>query len=121
MIKTILLSTAQKELPYKTKRTFIKWCLKNGVGILPQLGVKNQFLIEEEFNAARMKPILKYLKEKHGERLLPDILRAYINVGSDYLIAINSIYKNKVSTKSNSLGSKERNFLERLTNINPEL
>ncbi|HLG35301.1 MAG TPA: hypothetical protein VI757_10505 [Bacteroidia bacterium] len=94
-MERIYIHVAAKEICYKDRRSFKKWCSNNGVGILSDNGSKKLYVIKEEFEEAKSKKATDYLKQKE--------MRFKKRDG----------YKPK--------GEHEKKFLSILTGTNPEL
>ena len=122
MTSIIYIQDAKKQLNYKDRRSFIKWCDKNGVGVLSDIGSRKQYVIEEEFEAAKSKPALQYIKQKYGIDQLSDVFNACLNFNTEYQMAFEQKQK-KNFQKENYLpkGDHEKSFLARLTQKLTEL
>jgi len=78
-MERLYIKEIQKELPFRDRRTLKKWCRNNGVGIFSDIGSNRLFVLRAEFEAAKMKQPLKYIKEKYGEDKLPDTFHSLFN------------------------------------------
>lgn len=63
----MLIREAAKEIRYKDRRSFKRWCSNNGVGILSDNGSKKMYVIKEEFNEAKSRKATDYLNQKEVE------------------------------------------------------
>lgn len=66
-MKRIYIKEAIKQLDYKDRRSFNRWCSKNNVGILSDSGSTKQYVLETEFASAMSKIPFKYLERKYGK------------------------------------------------------
>ena len=113
MIEFIFIKEVARELGSKDYRTVKRWCEKNGVGILSDFGRK-KYLIKAEFEAAKIKQAVNYIKEKYGSDKLPEYFNSLINFFSKN----NNVEK---ENKYKLLGEHEKSFLNCLQNINSTL
>ncbi len=121
-MERIFINQAGKEIGYKDKRSFRKWCAHYGVGILSDLGSKKQYVIKEEFEMAKKKEPLKYLNQKYGTEKLSGIFSACLNFETEYRITLEQNRKKNFQKDNYSpKGEHEKSFLARLTSKLHEL
>ena len=70
MIRTIMIKEAAAMLSYKDIRSLEKWCNDNGVEIFSEQGTRNRYVIRSQFEYAKEKPIIQYLKLKFKDNWL---------------------------------------------------
>jgi putative IMPACT (imprinted ancient) family translation regulator len=70
MIKTLTIKEAAAMLNYKDIRSLEKWCNENGVEIFSEEGTRNRYLIRSQFEYAKERPIIQYLKLKYKNNWL---------------------------------------------------
>jgi len=68
-----------------------KWCKNNGVGVFSDIGSNRLFVLRAEFEAAKMKQAVKYIKEKYGVNNLPDVFHSQVNFFNENNNTENSI------------------------------
>ena len=110
------LKDAAKELGFSV-RTLLKWCIRNNVGILRDIGCKRRYVIKEEFELAKSRQAIKYLKEKYGKDEFPSVVQSFLNIQSE----INSVKDEKIKKLScpnyAPTGKHEVIFMNRLQKI----
>lgn len=106
-------------LGFKDVRTVRKWCIKNEVQILNDPGNRGKYVITAEFEAARYRQMIHYLKGKHGKKWR-DALTAYLQVDSLFRVA-QSKTNIANSQLTEQMGQHERKFLSSLTANSSEL
>jgi len=57
-------------LNYKDIRSLEKWCNDNGVEIFSEQSTRNRYVIRSQFEYAKEKPIIQYLKLKYKDNWL---------------------------------------------------
>ena len=115
MIERLYIKDIQKVLPFRDRRTLKKWCRNNGVEIFCDRGSNRLFVIKAEFELAKNnKEIIKYLKNKYDETILSKIL----NADNNFLFKNNNTEK---VSEYKPQGEHEKNFLNRLQNLNSTL
>ena len=109
-------------LGYKDLRSVRKWCLNNNVAVLSDNGKKIKYVMQTEFEAVRLKPFTKYLKERYGKDWLT-MFYAYLNKNVAEIINFNESRSKKCTNGerkvSNHQGNHEKKFLEDLKRIIP--
>lgn len=118
-MELLKISEVAKILGYHDLRSVKKWCKINGVGIITQFGSKSQFVIKDEFEAARMKPVKKYISEKYGTDNISEAISSFLKFTSQYQTAISKrkqVPKNPIETGKNqvSLGKEGEKFKQDL-------
>lgn len=113
------LKEISKILGFKDIRTVRKWCIKNEVQILNDPGNRWNYVITAEFEAARYRQMIHYLKRKYGNKWT-DAFKAYLQVDSLFRAAHSKIDISD-SHLTEQMGQHERKFLSSLTQSTPEL
>ena len=109
-------------LGYKDLRTAKKWCKTNSVCVYSDSGLKGSFVIEAEFQQARLKILIAYLRKEHGQNWI-DAFKSYMNTGffqKSFDRDFSSLTKTDTRISCSS-GPQEKAFLSSLTVSNPEL
>jgi hypothetical protein len=70
MNEIIYVNEAGKLLNYKDCRSVEKWCFQNNVKIFLEEGSRRKYLIRLQFEYARLKKFIQYLKEKYKDKWL---------------------------------------------------
>jgi hypothetical protein len=73
MLDRLYIKDLQKELPYKDRRTVLRWCRNNGVGVFSDVGSNWSYVLKEEFEAVKMKQTNDYIKEKYVADKLSEV------------------------------------------------
>jgi len=63
-VERINLKEAAMQIGYKDLRSFNRWCQINGVGIISDYGSKKRYVLKDEFESAKSKSSIEYLKTK---------------------------------------------------------
>ena len=66
MADRLYIKDLQNELPYRDRRTLLKWCMNNGVGVFSDVGSNRLYVLKEEFEFAKMNQPVSYFKNKYG-------------------------------------------------------
>lgn len=98
MLERTYITDAVKQLGYKDKRTFRRWCANNDVGLLQDTGSLKLYVIKSEFEEALLRKSIQYLKEKSKR------------------ITVSEKRKRSELSAYAPLGDNEKKFLARLTN-----
>ena len=109
-------------LGFKDLRTAKKWCKTNSVCVYSDSGFKRSYVIEAEFQQARLKVLIAYLRKEHGQNWI-EAFKSYMNTGlfqKSFGQDISSITKADRRVIYSS-GPQEKAFLSSLTSSNPEL
>lgn len=114
MIERIYIKDLLERLNCKDVRSIKRWCVKNGVAILSDIGSNKKYVIKAEFEAKYMSQSIKYITEKYGK----DKLSQFLNSSMKFFAEYNQVKKEK---KYKPQGEYEMNFLSVLTNIKPTL
>jgi len=93
--KRIYLQDAAGDLRFKDIRSVKRWCGNNGVKIFSDNGSNKRYVIKEEFEEAKSRKLMNYLKQKELEF--------------------------KKHNKYTPMGDHEKNFLSILTRKSSEL
>lgn len=109
MIERIYIREASENLRCST-RSFKRWCRNNDVGILKDGGSQKQYVIRAEFEKAKMRVPLLYLKEKYGADKVPDLLR----ICTDFQAELRRLLGGEKQTGYKPKGKYERDFLNKL-------
>ena|ERR1022692_1731609 len=123
MNATLTLKEAAELLHYKDTRSVEKWCWKRGVEIFLEEGSRKKYLISMQFEFARLKKFIEYLKVKFKEKWL-DAFQIYMSMNITKVVEIEEgiISETPVNTISyKPQGKQEKNFLVKLQKITPEL
>ena len=64
-LKRIRIKDAMSELNIKDKRTFKKWCISNGVEVIPDIG--GSFVYEDEFRFKANAKVFDLMRKKYGD------------------------------------------------------
>lgn len=73
MSERIYIPEIQSKLPYKDRRSVIRWCAKNGVRLFKDIGSKPLFALKNDFEYAYA-----------PNRISPEILNSTIDFFSNY-------------------------------------
>jgi len=109
MLNRLYIQDLQEELSYKDRRTVLKWCHNNDVGVLSDIGSNRLYVLKEEFLKAKMKQSVMYIKEKYGENKLPEFFNANMNFSNTKALVKKDKYV--------PMGEFEQNFLNCLQNF----
>lgn len=77
MIKTITINEAAKMLNYKKVHSAEKWCTENNVIIMAVKGRRKKHIVQLQFEYARLRTFIQYLKQKYPEKWL-EAFQAFI-------------------------------------------
>ena len=113
-VQRIYIKDAIVQLDYKDIRSFKKWCTKNDVGILSDNGSRRQYVVMEEFEAAKSRESVRYLSQKYGKDKLPDVLNSTMKFYSELITATEEA-RQVPNQKYQPKGEHEKNFLSILT------
>jgi hypothetical protein len=91
------------------------------VGILKDNGSKRRYVIKAEFEAARLREAIRYMKEKYGVEEFPDAMKAHVRFYTEYLEATEKSNSRIQRNDYRPSGENEKKFLAILTNKSPEL
>lgn len=119
MIETLYITEVKKMLKAKDNRTAEKWLSGHDVGILKEEVSKKKFVVKAEFEMAKDEQPLRYLRDKYGDNF-PEALSAYLNMYSQFRIAVEEKEKKQNNAVKNDggyvpQGKKEKEFLKKLT------
>lgn len=122
MLDRLYINEIQKELPYSDRRTVKRWCENNGVAIFSDNGSNRLFVLKAEFELAKNRDLISYLKSKYNETIISKILNDEIPFYEKQIKTFESKKKNEVKTNLIDLnykpiGEYEQNFLNRLQNF----
>lgn len=117
-------SEARKQLGFRDQRSFVRWCIRNNVGVLCDPGSNKRYVLRNEFEHAKNREAVGYLISKHGKHELPNIISAQMKLWAEIKSAtkIESGISNSapVSVYKPS-AHHESEFLARLRKIKHEL
>jgi len=117
MIQTISIQEAAGLLKVKDTRSVGKFCKVNGVPIFSEESSKKKYIIRTQFEYARLKKFIQYLKMKYKEEWL-DAFKAYMSMNIINVAGIEEKDKiNFILTKDHykPQGQHEISFLNSLT------
>ena len=109
---------------YTLTRSVKKWCLKNGVEIFHEEGSNKKYLITMQFESARLKKFIDYLKEKFKEKWL-DAFQVYMSMNITNVIELEESkivhFVKDIKQAYKPTFHHEKRFLTTLLKITPEL
>jgi hypothetical protein len=100
-------------LGYKDSRSATNWCKENFVAILKDVRRKEPYVLATEFEEARLRTSLKYLKQKHGKSFTTETINYYMHQHSQTMVAIEA--NNKRKKIRSHIGENEKRFLSILS------
>ena len=112
-LSRIRLKDAMAELRIKDKRTFKKWCVLNGVEIIPDVG--GMYVFKEEFEYKAKIKAVEMMKKKYGSKWNEVIASGTTKQEKDVADKPTKI-DNPNSTEYQPQGEKEKMFYEKLMN-----
>lgn len=120
-MNTILtLKEAAILLGYKDTRPVEKWCKKKDLEVFIDAGNNEKYIIRMQFEYARLKEFIQYLKKKHKEKWL-DAFKIYTEMNFIKVIEIEEMVNQDThGIDYQPRGKKEKNFLATLLNIRPK-
>ncbi len=110
----ITMSEAAKLLSRKDARSVQRWCDKNNVKIFSEDGTNHKYLLRFEFDHARLKKIIEYLKEKYKENWL-QAFAVYKSMNIPDVAEMEEVGKRFISPQKEKLSENEKQILSRLT------
>lgn len=116
MNETITLKEAGKALGYKDTRSAIKWCEANQVMVFSEVGTKRKYIIRTQFQYARMKQFINYLKVRYKGQWL-DAFQSYSSMNITRVVELEEMGKVtfSITDKYKPKGNKEKSFLKVLS------
>lgn len=123
MIETITVREAAELLKYKKIKSVETWCKKNNLPILSENGNKKKYLIRAQFEYARLKKFILYLKEKYKEKWLV-VFEVYMSMNLTRVVEMEeagTTNYNIMVTDYKPKGEFEKSFLAHLTGKLTEL
>jgi hypothetical protein len=122
-MEIITLKEAATILKYVDIRSVVVWCNRNKVKIFLDDGAKRKYLNRLQFERARLKNFVQYLKSEYKEKWL-DAFKAHMNLNLLGVIEMEENFKLNLKNKTEEYkpaGYNENLFLTRLTNLIAEL
>jgi hypothetical protein len=106
-----------------TIRTLKRWCVLMKVEIFSDDGCKKKYLIRVQFERARLRKIVDYLKREYKEKWM-ESFKAHMNLNLLEVIEMEENFKLNLKGKIEEykpMGEHEKLFLTRLTKLMTEL
>jgi hypothetical protein len=114
----IYIKEAKEALNLKDHRSLLKWAAKNQVPIFSDEGNNNRkYLMRMQFEYARMKKFILYLKIKYKDKWL-EAFKAYSSMNITTVVELEETRKINFDFKTDNYkpkGEHEKNFLAILT------
>ncbi len=120
-LETLTLKELAVKIGYTDLRSVYRWCANNGVVVLFDNGTRVKYVVRSEFEAARMKTFVVYLKKRYGEKHWVEAFKAHMNFNISHILDLDSAGKKdhtRVSKNIPSSTSKNsERFLSDLNNL----
>ena len=110
-IQRLYVKEMYDELQYKDRRSILKWCSNNQVGVFSDVGSNKLYVIKEEFETAKMKQANNYLRKKYGSEKMEELPSS-----KNMIFEMNEEVNYDSEKDYHPLGEHERNFLHYLQN-----